>query len=175
MESLAAKVLADDPSNAPVQLLLGIAERHGGKPEEALAAYNGAEQLAAGKLPEVHLARGVLLMRDKGDCDGALRAFDQYQRSAGPVLPQGSPAPRLIRECQEQLEQSRAALEAARQMKADAEKKAAEQAAEAAVRLAPEAPAAKAVEPPGPARSGAPKGGDIAPSPALKPAPKTRP
>lgn len=175
VESLAAKVLADDPSNAPVQLLLGIAERHGGKPEEALAAYTGAEQLAAGKLPEVHLARGVLLMRDKGDCDGALRAFDQYQRSAGPVLPQGSPAPRLMRECQEQLEQSRAAVEAARQMKADAEKKAAEQAAEAAVRLAPEAPATPAVEPPGPARSGAPKGGDIAPPPAPKPAPGSKP
>jgi tetratricopeptide (TPR) repeat protein len=124
VQELAARVLADDPSNAQVQLILGVAERHGGKPEEALAAYRAAEQLAAGKLPEVYLARGVLLMRDQGDCEGALRALDQYERASGPLLPQGSPAPRLIRECQEQLEQGRAAAEAARQMKAEAEKKA---------------------------------------------------
>ena len=119
----AAAVLADDPSNAPVQLLLGIAYRHGGKPDEALAAYTSAERLGAGKLPEVHLARGLLLMRDKGDCPAALLALDQYERAAGPVLPQGSPVPRLIRECQEQVEQGRAAAEAARQMKLEAQKK----------------------------------------------------
>ena len=165
VQELAARVLADDPSNAAVQLLLGIAERHGGKPDEALAAYLAAEQLAAGKLPEVHLARGVLLMRDKGDCEGALRAFDQYERAAGPVLPQGSPAPRLIRECQEIQEQSRAAAEMARQMKADAEKKAdvEKKAAEAAT--APATPSAG--EPPGK--------GDIAPPPPPGPAKKTRP
>ncbi len=152
----AARVLADDPSNAQVQLLLGIAERHAGKPEEALAAYTAAEQLGAGKLPEVHLARGVLLMRDKGDCGEALRAFDQYERAAGPVLPKGSPVPKLIRECQEQVEQGRAAAEVARQMKAEAEKKAAE--------AAPPAP------PPA-----APVQGDIAPAPTPQPAPRSRP
>ena len=129
VESLAPRVLADDPSNAPVQLLLGIAWRHLGKPDEALAAYAAAEKLGPGRLPEVFLARGVLLMRDKGDCEGALRALEQYERAAGPVLPQGSPAPRLIRECQEQVEQARAAMEAARQMQADAARKAAEKAA----------------------------------------------
>ncbi len=120
VRSLAAPMLADDPSSAPLQLVLGIALRHGGKPDEALAAYAAAERLGAGKLPEVYLARGVLLMRDRGDCEGALRAFDQYERAAGPVLPQGSPVPKLIRECQEQVEQGRAAAEAARQMKAEA-------------------------------------------------------
>ncbi len=124
VETLASRALADDPANAAIQLVLGIALRHGGKPEEALAAYAAAEQLAAGKLPEVLLARGVLLMRDKGDCAGALRDLDQYERAAGPVLPQGSPAPRLIRECQEQVEQARLAVEAARQMKLEADKKA---------------------------------------------------
>ena len=126
VESLAARALVDDPSSAAVQLVLGIAYRHDGKQEEALAAYAAAERLAAGKLPEVHLARGVLQMRDQGDCQGALRSFDQYERTAGPVLPQGSPVPRLIRECQEQVEQSRAAAEAARQMQSDADRKAAE-------------------------------------------------
>jgi len=129
VQELAARVLADDPSNAPVQLLLGIAERHGGKPDEALLAYAAAERLGAGKLPEVYLARGVLLMRDKGDCAAALRSLDQYQRAAGPVLPQGSPAPRLMRECQEQVAQAQAAAEAARQMQLEAERKAAEAAA----------------------------------------------
>jgi tetratricopeptide (TPR) repeat protein len=163
VQELAARVLADDPSNAAVQLLLGIAERHGGKPDEALTAYLAAEQLAAGRLPEVHLARGVLLMRDKGDCEGALRAFDQYERAAGPVLPQGSPAPRLIRECQELQEQSRAAAEVARQMKADSEKKAAEATAR------PEA------EPPGPTGAEPPKQGDIEPPPPPGPAKTTKP
>ena len=174
VQELAARVLADDPSNAAVQLLLGIAERHGGKPDEALAAYLAAEQLAAGKLPEVHLARGVLLMRDKGDCEGALRAFDQYERAAGPVLPQGSPAPRLIRECQELQEQSRAAAEMARQMKADSEKKAAAEAA-AKPSAAAEAATRPAAEPPGPAGAEPPKKGDIAPTPTQGPAKKTKP
>jgi tetratricopeptide (TPR) repeat protein len=156
VESLAPRVLADDPSNAPVQLLLGIAWRHLGKPDEALAAYVAAEKLGAGRLPEVFLARGVLLMRDKGDCDGALRALEQYERAAGPVLPQGSPAPRLIRECQEQVEQARAAMEAARQMQADAARKAAEKAT---------APA----EPPAPGK------GDVPPPPTPKPAPGNKP
>jgi tetratricopeptide (TPR) repeat protein len=164
VQSLAAKVLADDPSNAPVQLVLGIAARHGGKPDEALAAYAAAERLGAGKLPEVFLARGVLLMRDKGDCEGALRAFDQYERAAGPVLPQGSPAPKLIRECQEQVEQGRAAAEAARQMKAEGEKKAAAQAAK---------PSDTA--PPPETGGAAGKKGDIAAPPAPKPSPKTNP
>lgn len=156
VQSLAVKVLADDPSNGPVQLVLGIALRHGGKPDEALAAYASAERLSAGKLPEVFLARGVLLMRDKGDCDGALRAFDRYERAAGPVLPQGSPAPKLIRECQEQVEQGRSAAEAARQMKAEA--------------------AAKQAAPPPAATEGAGgKKGDITPPPASKPGPRTKP
>jgi hypothetical protein len=89
----------------------------------------------------------VLLLRDKGDCEGALRALDQYERAAGPALPQGSPAPRLIRECQEQVEQGRAAAEAARQMKAEGDKKAAQDAKKA----------------------------DITPVPPSKPAPRTRP
>jgi tetratricopeptide (TPR) repeat protein len=155
VETLAAAALADDPASAPLQLLLGISYRHGGKPDEALAAYAAAERLSAGKLPEVHLARGVLLMRDRGDCAGALRALDQYERGAGPVLPQGSPAPKLIRECQEQVEQARGAAEAARQMQAEAQRKAA--------------------APPGPTGGEGQKPGDIAPPPASQAAPRPKP
>jgi len=168
VQSLAAKVLADDPSNAPVQLVFGIAARHGGKPDEAMTAYAAAERLGGGKLPEVFLARAVLLMRDKGDCEGALREFDRYERAAGPVLPQGSPAPKLIRECQEQVEQGRAAAEAARQMQAEAAKKAAEQAAK-------QAAPPSAVQQPATSGGAAGKEGDIAPRPTSKPQPKTKP
>ena len=161
VETLAARALADDPSSASIQLVLGIAYRHGGKPVEALAAYAAAERLAAGKLPEVHLARGVLLMRDQGDCPGALLALAQYERAAGPVLPQGSPAPRLIRECQEVVEQSRAAAEAARQMQADADRKAAEK--------APPPPAANPAGPPAQGPAGAPAK-DLPKEPAKDPA-----
>ena len=167
VETLAAAALADDPGNASVQLLLGIAYRHGGKVTEALAAYAAAEQLAAGRLPEVHLARGVLLMRDQGDCVGALQALDQYERAAGPVLPQGSPAPKLIRECQEQVEQSRAAAEAARQMQAEARKKAVEAGAGPA--------AEKGGAPPASISGEGKKPGDIAPPPTAKPAPRPKP
>jgi hypothetical protein len=77
------------------------------------------------------------------------------------VLPQGSPAPRLIRECQEQVEQAKAAAEAARQMQDEAARKAADKKAADAAR----APAAG---------SGGGKG-DVAPSPTQKPATKTKP
>lgn len=160
----AAAVLRDDPASGPVQLVLGVALRHQGKVEEALRAYDAAERLAPGKLPEVHLARGILLMRERSDCAGALRAFETYERAVGPVLPQGSPVPKLMRECQEQQEQARAASEAARQLQAEAEKKAAQDAA----RRAADAPAPAAG--PGPAGPGA--GGGPAPTPAPpKPAP----
>jgi tetratricopeptide (TPR) repeat protein len=155
----ARALLADDPANAAVQLVRGVADRHLGKPDEALEAYQAAERLAAGRLPEVHLARGILLMRDRADCAGAVQSFDRYEKAVGPVLPQGSPVPRLLRECQEQLEQGRQAAEAARQMQADAERKA----AEAAARKAAEPPAPADA---GPAGKGPAAGAGAAPTPA---------
>lgn len=145
----AAGVLQEDPANGPVQLVLGVALRHQGKGDEALRAYDAAERLAPGKLPEVHLARAILLMRDRSDCAGALRAFEAYERAVGPVLPQGSPVPKLMRECQEQVEQARAASEAARAMQLEAERKAAEAAARKAAEGAPAAPPAPAPPPGG--------------------------
>ncbi len=155
----AVAVLKDDPANASVQLVLGVALRHQGKADEALRAYDDAERLAPGTLPEIHLARGILLMREKSDCAGALKAFEAYERAVGPVLPQGSPAPRLMRECQEQQEQARAASEAARQLQAEAERKAAAAAARKAAEAPPPDPSA------GPASKPA-EGGGAAPTPA---------
>jgi tetratricopeptide (TPR) repeat protein len=161
---LASAILKDDPSSAQVQLVLGIAQRHLGKADDALRSYEAAEQLGAGRLPEVHLARAILLMRDKSDCPGALRSFDAYERAVGPMLPQGSPAPRLMRECQEQVEQGRQAADAARQLQAEAERKAA---------------ARKAAEPaPGQAPAGQPPAGAVPPQPGPEgaaPPPPARP
>jgi tetratricopeptide (TPR) repeat protein len=154
-------LLKDDPANAPVELVLGVALRHQGKADEALRAYDAAEQLAPGGLPEVHLARAILLLREKSDCGGALRSLEAYEKAVGPLLPQGSPAPRLMRECQEQLEQSRAASEAARQLQQGTEQKA----AEAAARKAAEAPAPDAAPGAEPPAGGAPTSPPVSPPP----------
>ena len=121
-------LLAEDPSDARLHLAVGIALRHLGKPDEALAAYAEAERRAGGTLPEVFLARGVLQMRVKNECEPALASFQAYARAAGPVMPPGAQVTKLQRECEQILEQNRLAAEAARQMQADAERKAAAEA-----------------------------------------------
>lgn len=142
----AGSILKEEPKNAPVHLLRGIALRHSGKVEEALEAYEKAERLSGGALAEVYLARGVLLMREQGECEPALAQFDRYAKASGPILPKGSPVPALQRECDEQLAANKAALEAAKQMQLEAEraaaKAAAEEAAKKAAEDAPKAPAA---------------------------------
>ncbi|MGB8930970.1 MAG: adventurous gliding motility TPR repeat lipoprotein GltE [Anaeromyxobacteraceae bacterium] len=132
----AAAILAVDPKAAAVVLLRGIALRHMEKPEDALAAYEKAEKLSSGALPEVYLARGVLLMRDKSECAPALEQFARYTKAAGPVLPKGSPVPSLQRECDELLAANKAAAEAARQMQLEAQKAAAAAAEKAAAEKA---------------------------------------
>jgi len=138
----AQSILSAEPKNAELTLLRGISLRHADKLEEALAAYDKAEDLSGGSLPEVYLARGILLMRDRGECEPALAQFDRYQKTVGPILPKGSPVPALQRECDEVIAANRAAAEAARQMQIEAEKAAA---AEAAKKAAEE----KAPPPPG--------------------------
>jgi len=128
----ASAILRVEPKNGPVHLALGVARRHIGKPDEALASYAEAEKLAGDTLPEVHLARGVLYMRVKNDCKPAVEAFRAYARAAGPVAAADSPALRLERECVQILEENRRAADAAKQMQLDAERKAAEEAAKKA-------------------------------------------
>jgi Flp pilus assembly protein TadD len=110
--------LRDRPNDAAVQLALGIALRYAGKPDDALAAYAKAEQLSGGKLAEVYLARGALLMQVKEDCEPALDEFRKYTQAAGPVAATESPVLKLQRECETTLEESKKAAEAAAQMKA---------------------------------------------------------
>ena len=125
----AREVLKADPKSAPAHLALGIALRHLEKPDEALEEYQKAEQLGGADLPDVHLARGILLMKVKSECEPAIQEFKAYVRAMGPVLRGDAPVFKLQRECEQTLDENRRAAEAARQMQADADKKAAEEAA----------------------------------------------
>lgn len=126
----AQAILEAEPSNAALQLTHGIALRHLGKTEEALAAYDRAEGLGGGKLPEVHLARGVLLARVKHECEPALAELAAYRRAV-PLVPDAAQVTKVQQDCEQMLEENRRALEAARQMQAEAERQAAEKAAKA--------------------------------------------
>jgi tetratricopeptide (TPR) repeat protein len=110
--------LKERPNDPVVQLALGVALRHAEKPDDALAAYARAEELSGGKLAEVYLARGALLMQVKQECEPALEEFRKYAQAAGPVAATESPVLKLQRECEVQLEENRKALEAAKAMKA---------------------------------------------------------
>jgi Flp pilus assembly protein TadD len=145
----AAKLVEADPANAQARLAHGLALRYTGKPDEALAAYGKAEQAAGDRIPEVHLARGVLLARVKSECEPALAELKLYQTRAGPVLPTGPQVAKLQRDCEQQLEENRKAAEAARAMQEEAARKAAEKKA---------APAGGAAPGPAPTSGGAPVG-----------------
>ncbi len=110
--------LKERPDDPVVQLAMGVALRHAEKPDEALAAYGRAEQLSGGKLAEVYLARGALLMQVKSECEPALEEFRKYAQAAGPMATTESPVLKLQRECEAMLEENRKALEAAKEMKA---------------------------------------------------------
>jgi tetratricopeptide (TPR) repeat protein len=124
-----ARAILRAAPDARVQLALGVALRYLGKPDQALAAYDQAEKLGGGKLPEVHLARGVALMKSKEQCEPALAALRRYVAEAGPAMAAEGPAMRLTRECEQIVLAGRQAEEAAREMKAEAEREAARKAA----------------------------------------------
>jgi tetratricopeptide (TPR) repeat protein len=148
----ARAVLAAEPGNGAVHLALGLALRWTGKPDEALASYERAEAASGDRLPEVHLARGVLLARVKSECAPALTELRTYQSRAGPVTPEGAQVVKLQRECEAQLEENRKALEAAKQMQAEAARQAAEKGGGAPRDAAPSEGRAPAPPPPQPGR-----------------------
>jgi len=96
----ARAILRADPDDARVQLALGVALRHLNQPDAALEAYQQAERLAPGSLPEVHLDRAILFMKVKDRCEPALSELRRYLAVAGPAAAAESPAVRLQRECE---------------------------------------------------------------------------
>lgn len=120
----ARALLQADPRDARAQLALGVALRYQGEAEPAVAAYDAAERLGGASLPEVHLARGLLLARVQERCEPALAELRRYSLAAGPAALADGTVGKVERECQQQLSAARAAEEEARKMKADAEKKA---------------------------------------------------
>jgi tetratricopeptide (TPR) repeat protein len=151
----AGAILKVDPTSAQVQLAYGLALRYTGKPDEALAAYSRAEQASNDRIPETHLARGVLLARVKSECEPALRELKLYTARAGPLLPEGSQVVKLQRDCEAQLEENRKAAEAARQMQVEAARAAAAKAARPETAPAGE-PGKAPPTPKGPAAGSAP-------------------
>lgn len=128
----AKAILQATPDDAPVLLALGIAQRHLGQGDAALASYAQAERLGGDRLPEVHLARAVFYMRVKNACEPAVEEFKAYARVGGPAA--GNPVVfKLQRECEEIVVANRQAAEAAKQLQLEAERKAAEDAAKKAV------------------------------------------
>jgi len=121
----ARALLQASPGDARTALALGVAHRHLGEADKAAAAYDRAERDGGGRLPEVHLARAVLLARVQEKCDPALAELKRYAAAAGPAGLADGTVGRLERECEQQLAAARAAEEEARRMKAEAERKAA--------------------------------------------------
>jgi len=145
----AEAILKVEPENARVHLARGIALRHLGKTDEALAAYARAEKLGGGRLPEVRLARGVLYARVRSECEPALEELRAYQRAV-PVMPDAAQVTKLVRDCEQMLEENRKALEAAKQMQLDAQRQAAGKAAGETKAPAGEGSAAPTSAPPPP-------------------------
>jgi tetratricopeptide (TPR) repeat protein len=112
-----------DPGDARAALALGVAHRYLGEADQAAAAYDQAERLAGGKLPEVHLARGVLLARVQERCEPALAELRRYAVAAGPAALGDGSVGKLERECEQILAAGKAAEEEARRMKAAQERK----------------------------------------------------
>jgi hypothetical protein len=109
-----------------VHLSLGIALRYLSQPDKALEEYDQAEKLSGNKLPEVHLARGVLLMKVKNVCEPAITEFKQYVTTT-PALAADAQVFKLQRECEQIVTANRQAEEEVRRMKAEEEQKKAEQ------------------------------------------------
>jgi Flp pilus assembly protein TadD len=120
----ARALLKADPTDARAQLALGVALRYLGEADQAAAAYDSAERLAGDRLPEVHLARGVLLARVREQCTPALAELRRYAVAAGPGAVADGGVGKLERECEQMLAAGRAAEEEARRMKAEQERKA---------------------------------------------------
>jgi Flp pilus assembly protein TadD len=137
----ARALLQKEPDNARAHLALGVALRYQGKTDEALTEYDRAEQLAGGNLPEVHLARGIALMKLKHACEPAIPEFRAYVPSAGTPAA-SSAALQLQRECEQIVAVNRQAAAAAQQPPAGSE---------AAAKKAPPAAAAPPAKPPVPA------------------------
>jgi Flp pilus assembly protein TadD len=121
-------ILKVQPDDARLRLVHGVALRHLGKADEALAELARAEKLGGDRLPEVRLARGVLYARVKSECEPALAELKAYQRAV-PVTQNAAQISRLVTDCEQMLEENRKALEAAKQMQAEAQRQAADKAA----------------------------------------------
>jgi len=91
----------------------------------------------------------VLYARVRSECEPALEELRAYQRAV-PVMPDAAQVTKLVRDCEQMLEENRKALEAAKQMQLDAQRQAAGKAAGETKAPAGEGSAAPTSAPPPP-------------------------
>ena len=76
-EAIAAyeRALALQPDNAPVRTDLGVMYRRGGRPEDAVREFDRAIAIDP-NLENAHFNKGVVLLHDLDDRQGAIRAWE---------------------------------------------------------------------------------------------------
>lgn len=156
-----------DPSNAEIQLTLGVAYRGVGRLEDAEKCYQRALQLDPGN-PAPHFNLGVLVGDYRKNYEGAIAEFTAYIAGGGP---EKSLAEQYIKEIQKEKELSEKRAKAAEEAKKrDEERKKKEELIKEEEKNKPPEPAPEPK--PAPAE---PKPEPDAPAPAPEPAPAPAP
>lgn len=123
-----SRIIKYEPNNAAAHLNLGIALRYMGQPDPAMLEYEKAEKLSGDKLPATHLNRGLVIMKIKNDCTGAIAEFQKYTSAAGASLGNEAPVYALQKECENILVENKKAAELAKQIQEEEAKKKKEEA-----------------------------------------------
>jgi cytochrome c-type biogenesis protein CcmH/NrfG len=90
------KALALDPNNAPVHTDLGIMYRRAKRPEDAVRSFDRAIAIDP-KLENPHFNKGIVLLHDLNDREGAIRAWEELLRiNPTAMAPNGQSVDQLI-------------------------------------------------------------------------------
>ncbi len=91
-----SKSLALNPNNANVMTDLGIMYRRSGEPEKAIASFDKAAKIDP-KHETALFNKGIVLMHDLNDLDGAIHAWEQLvKRNPAATSPTGQPVKDLV-------------------------------------------------------------------------------
>ncbi len=96
------KALAINPANAPVLTDLGIMYRRTGKPEEAIRRFDAAIAVDP-KLENPRYNKGIVLMHDMDDRDGAIAAWEELlEVNPTAMAPNGQSVDQMVTEFKKQ-------------------------------------------------------------------------
>jgi cytochrome c-type biogenesis protein CcmH/NrfG len=103
------KSLELNPDNADVWTDLGVMYRRSGKPEEAIKAFDRAIEVNP-KHEVARLDKGIVLLHDLGDTQGALRAWEELlEVNPLAMAPNGQSVDQMVVQLKKQLNQPPAA------------------------------------------------------------------